>query len=106
MFNVCLSTLCNQILYNTIQNIVQYNAVTNAGTLSHTALALYIRKWRGRGHILYVPLPAMELFAAARHMAELEHNKALKCLLVLCFTVQPCFVEGTCCEEPSKANKH
>ncbi len=79
--------------------------MTNAVTLSHTALTLYIRKWRVRSHILNVPLPAVESFAAARQMAELEHNKAFKCLLVLCFTVQYCFVEGTCYEQPAKRNK-
>lgn len=52
-----------------------HDAVTNAGTLSHTD---HIHKWRGGGHFLNEPLPAVEWFAAARHMAESEHNKALK----------------------------
>lgn len=68
--------------------------MTNAVTPPHTALTLYIHKPRVRSHILNVPLPAVESFAAARQMAELEQKKALECLLVLCFTAQPCFVEG------------
>lgn len=77
------------------------DAVTNAGTLSH---AEHIHKWRGGGHSLNEPLPAVEWFAAARHMA-VRAQQSLESVCLSSLTVQQCFGEGTCYEEPAKGNK-
>lgn len=69
-------------------------------------MQVLVRGWGGaKGYILNVPLPVPQWLAAVRHMVDPKHNKASKCLLVLCFTVQQRFVEGTCLEEQAKGNK-